>query len=285
MVNSKPSPPSHPNPTSFKHPGRADPTPSVTWNPDFFTTTSSSNPILQIFIQADFTSLNPTDQPGPTPGFTSPGLDPNSGIFSWLILAAYLFPPTANSTTAHLSITLPPPPSTADRTPSRESARFPGPQIHILPSTTSNPNAADSAILPPAPLDSNRARTAGPNPLAIALPIALGLATALLMAAYALAKRYRPGWLPSFLRGSGGSRVKGTTKEGGERGRWFGSKRGGVVRLRGRAVEIQVVKTDLEGLRANAVRAWAGRGGLGSAGGGGGNVFREEVERQERERV
>jgi hypothetical protein len=52
------------------------------------------------------------------------------------------------------------------------------------------------------------------------------------------------------------------------------------VRLKGRAVEIRVVKTDLEGLRGNARRMM---GGDGVSGGDGevGNVFREEVRRQE----
>ena len=44
-------------------------------------------------------------------------------------------------------------------------------------------------------------------------------------------------------------------------------------------MEIKVVKTDLEGLRANAGRL-AAEGRLG----GGGNVFREEVGRQDLER-
>jgi hypothetical protein len=59
--------------------------------------------------------------------------------------------------------------------------------------------------------------------------------------------------------------------------------------LRGRDVEIRVVRTDLEGLRANAVRMAVGDGergmgmgmAMGRAGGERGNVFREEVRRQE----
>jgi hypothetical protein len=54
-------------------------------------------------------------------------------------------------------------------------------------------------------------------------------------------------------------------------------------------VEIRVVRTDLEGLRANAVRmavgGESGMGmGVGRGGGARGNVFREEVRRQEVER-
>lgn len=55
------------------------------------------------------------------------------------------------------------------------------------------------------------------------------------------------------------------------------------VRLNGKRVEIRVVQTDVEGLRGNAERWFAG-GGVGDGGGSEGNVFREEVRRQERER-
>ena len=65
----------------------------------------------------------------------------------------------------------------------------------------------------------------------------------------------------------------------------------GGVRLQGK--EIKVVTTDLDGLRMNAVRmaeaerGWGGGGGgmgLGLGLGPDGNVFREEVRRQERMR-
>ena len=89
--------------------------------------------------------------------------------------------------------------------------------------------------------------------------------TALAMIAYALMARHKPGWLAGVRR-----RVCCGGGRGGQR-----------VRLRGRDVEIKVVKTDLEGLRANAGRLAAeGR----FAGGGGGNAFREEVGRQDLER-
>ena len=86
--------------------------------------------------------------------------------------------------------------------------------------------------------------------------------TALAMIAYALMARHKPGWLAGVRR-----RV------------CCGGGRGDRVRLRGRDVEIKVVKTDLEGLRANAGRL-AAEGRFG----GGGNVFREEVGRQDLER-
>jgi hypothetical protein len=54
-------------------------------------------------------------------------------------------------------------------------------------------------------------------------------------------------------------------------------------------VEIRVVRTDLEGLRANAVRMAVGGEngmgmGMGMSKGARGNVFREEVRRQQVER-
>lgn len=73
----------------------------------------------------------------------------------------------------------------------------------------------------------------------------------------------------------------------GEQGGGGGGAGGGRrVKLKGRAVEIRVVKTDLEGLRGNARRMMGGDNigyGVGVGGGDGdmGNVFREEVRRQE----
>lgn len=106
--------------------------------------------------------------------------------------------------------------------------------------------------------------------MAIVLPVIFGVLTALAMIAYALMARHKPGWL------AGVRRQLCCCCYGGGRG-------GDRVRLRGRDVEIKVVKTDLEGLRANAGRL-AASGRYGNGGGGGGNVFREEVGRQDLER-
>ncbi|SPQ20229.1 47e94c99-c55b-43d0-b1f1-2644cd282749 [Thermothielavioides terrestris] len=262
---------------------RVGETVDITWDPDFIAS-SASPPPVQIFIQADF-SITPTD-PLETAGFTSPALDPNTGTFPWPILASYI-PATANATTALLSIAIPLSNTPTNGTFTRigeGTTRFPGPQVHILPaaSTTSsssssspqsvsaNPTAASAAQSQSGPQNQtqiNGTATNGqqPNALAIALPVALGVATALLMAAYALVKRHRPGWLPQALlarrggerRGFGG----GSSVGPGNRGDGGGDR--GVRRLRGRAVEIKVVKTDLDGLRANAVR-------MVQVGGGGG---------------
>ena len=252
-----PIPPDSPNPNP------------VIWNPDFFTT-PSTGAFTQIFIQADFDTLA---SPSQTSGFTSAALDPTLGTFAWPILAAYLASPTTNTTTVRLSIAAPlanPPSNTGSFVRiGAGTVRFPGPQVRILRA------AANStlATLSPATtttttttLSSNLAQTSGSggvNPLAIVLPVIFGVLTALAMIAYALMARHKPGWLAGVRR-----RV------------CCGGGRGDRVRLRGRDVEIKVVKTDLEGLRANAGRLAA----EGRFGGGGGNAFREEVGRQDLER-
>ncbi|KAG7287539.1 hypothetical protein NEMBOFW57_007051 [Staphylotrichum longicolle] len=115
----------------------------------------------------------------------------------------------------------------------------------------------------PAPSSQLQSQDPGPNPLAIALPILFGLLTALAMASYALLKRHKPDVLrrltlagPRFWwwrRGGPPAAAAGLSGYG-ER-KWGQGREGQQkVRLRGRDVEIKVVKTDLEGLRANAGR-------------------------------
>ncbi|KAH6856262.1 hypothetical protein B0I37DRAFT_442959 [Chaetomium sp. MPI-CAGE-AT-0009] len=251
-------------------------TTEITWNPNFFTS-SDPDPPQQIFIQADFAIT--ANRPPETAGFTSSALDPNTGTFPWAILDTYL---PGNSTTTTATLSLAAPLSHAPTTNGTfvrigaATIRFPGPRVHILrTTTTTTTNTNTNTITTPsgeanAPLTTQlpqQTSTPTPNPLAIALPVALGLLTALAMVLYAVLKRHRPDLLRRcmsrfcFPWGSGGRRLgKGGGEEGGRR-----------VRLKGRAVEIRVVKTDLEGLRGNAVRMM----------GDGGNVFREEVRRQE----
>jgi hypothetical protein len=140
--------------------------------------------------------------------------------------------------------------------------------------------------------------------LAMALPITLGVFTALVMVAYyflvrrghshhrrrpsksvaaALLSRWPIGrkhlgrkGLRRERRGRDHSKIRGVKEREG----------GGLVRLGGRDVEIRVIQTDLEGLRGNAV-------GMGMVDGErreqrqwwDGNASREEILRQERESV
>ncbi|KAH6632158.1 hypothetical protein F5144DRAFT_649681 [Chaetomium tenue] len=282
----------------------------IIWNPNFFTTSNPADPPQQIFIQADF-ALTSTNGPPETAGFTSAPLDPNTGFFPWTILSTYL-PPTSNTTTATLSLAAPLSHApTTNGTFVRIGAatiRFPGPRVHILrANTNTNTNTNTTLTNTNSPLTNSTATeptpepTAAPNPLAIALPIALGLLTALAMALYAILKRHRPEVLARLGLGGcgclgwwrrrggrgrqegmgggvggvmGGSGYGGGYGYGGGEGGGGGGGSGGRVKLKGRAVEIRVVKTDLEGLRGNARRMMGVEGQAG-------NVFREEVRRQE----
>lgn len=225
--------------------------------------------------------------------------------------------------------------------------RHRGPQILLLRHGAVSNNAANQQT-PPLTTPQAAAQDGsigGPNTLAIALPIAFGMLTLLLMAGYVFVRRGRPGftargWLADtvFARSSTRGAPPSATSTPGRRQRWLSrwwwwwqgsggygerqsrgqriKKGGGGGGVRGR--EIKVVTTDLDGLRMNAVRmagafgvreagaagrGWADAGGSmnggglgpgmgtissqirGEANGRGGNVFREEVWRQERERV
>ncbi|KAK4032204.1 hypothetical protein C8A01DRAFT_50957 [Parachaetomium inaequale] len=260
----------------------------ITWNPLFFTT-STPQPSPQIFIQADFSITD--NGPPETAGFTSAPLDPNTGVFPWPVLDTYL-PRNSNYTTATLSIAAPLSHTSTNGTFVRIGAgtiRFPGPQVHILRAPATNLNTSLSNTAPqdntqPQQEQDQQQQQQQTNPLAIALPITFGLLTALAMVIYALLKRHRPGLLARvnpFHHRRGGSSSNNTIWPGGDGER---HSRGRRVRLKGRDVEIRVVKTDLEGLRANAARMVAVGGGVGGAGRGEGNVFREEVRRQEVDR-
>ncbi|KAK4150152.1 hypothetical protein C8A00DRAFT_18264 [Chaetomidium leptoderma] len=244
---------------------------TITWNPLFFTTASFPNPPFDIFIQADF----PITANGPpeTAGFTSTPLDPNTGAFPWPILASYL-PPTSNASIALLSIAAPLPQTSTNGSFIRTGAgttRFPGPQVHILRASQPTPSSS-----PPTdqqqqqqqqqqPQNDQQQNPTSPNPLAIALPIAFGLLTALAMVGYALLKRHRPETLARLAFWK--KRTKGNSSSGSSSRSGGGGGRG---RVRGREVEIRVVRTDLEGLRANAAKMAVG-------GGGGGGGLREGV--------
>ncbi|KAH6634990.1 hypothetical protein B0J18DRAFT_472021 [Chaetomium sp. MPI-SDFR-AT-0129] len=297
----------------------------VTWSPDFFTLSNPSAPApTQIFFQADFPIDITTSAPS-TIGFTSPALDLTTGSFTWPILDTYLPIPntTANSTntmiTATLSLAVPLSQNPANGTFIRigtGTMRFPGPRVILLREGESPPSGESSTMAgnmagdmdgtnpfttPQRPQQQTDTAPGMVNPLAIALPTALAVLTAVGMVVYYIVvRRRRQGvgvrfW--PFGAKSGNSNVRGQTGEMGT----FGvgntgntgnsgrpGKRSAGVRLGGKRVEIRVVQTDVEGLRGNAERWFAG-GGVGDGGSEGGengrNVFREEVRRQERERI
>ncbi|KAL2121058.1 hypothetical protein VTJ04DRAFT_5085 [Mycothermus thermophilus] len=258
----------------------------ITWNPLFFSP-SSPQPADEIFIQADF--YLPSSQPSPPQlaGFTSTALDPSAGAFRWPILDAYI-PGNSTSATALLSIAAPNPTTSTNGSFVRignGAHRFPGPSVEIIRAADAGPGASNAADQTPLlngngntpqqgqgqqqPSSETQSSTTtgtapptsqGPlNPLAIALPISLGVFTALLMVAYIMLKRNRPDLL-----------AKLSPKKWGVGGGGYGERQSRRQRMRkvgGRNVEIKVVKTDVEGLRANAARM-VGMGTMPGMGGG-----------------
>ncbi|KAK4235579.1 hypothetical protein C8A03DRAFT_17695 [Achaetomium macrosporum] len=286
----------------------------ITWNPLFFTTSPSfPSPPSEIFIQADLpltNDINPNEVLE-TAGFTSSALDPHAGFFAWPILASYL-PATANSTSALLSLAAPLSNSPTNGTFRRigvGTIRFPGPRVHILRESDSesanrtsatsgaisnNNNSSSGSIIGSSAGEQTHPQQGEQSSqdikLAIALPIALGVFTALVMVAYYFLVRHRhrsefaTALLDWWRHGRKGAGRKGYAERQSRRHRVGGGAGGGAVRLGGRDVEIKIVKTDLEGLRVNAVRMGM-VGGEGLEQGWNGNVFRKEVLRQQRERI
>ncbi|KAK4146009.1 uncharacterized protein C8A04DRAFT_26169 [Dichotomopilus funicola] len=289
----------------------------VTWSPDFFTLSNPPGPAPpQIFLQVDF----PLTTPGApsTIGFTSPALDLTAGSFTWPILDTYLPIPSSTATTnttttitATLSLAVPLSQNPANGTFVRIGSgtmRFPGPSVILFregespPSGESSSMAGDMAgnmdgtnpfATPQRPQQQMNTAPGMVNPLAVALPTTLAVLTAIGMVVYYIVvRRRRQGYgvrLWPFGAKNKTNNARGQTGEVGTFGIGNMGNNGKLgkgsagVRLGGKRVEIRVVQTDVEGLRGNAERWFAG-GGVGEEGGGEGNVFREEVRRQERER-
>ncbi|KAK0637141.1 hypothetical protein B0T17DRAFT_504516 [Bombardia bombarda] len=260
----------------------------VTWDPALFNTSITP----QIRVQGDFS----TTSPGGTDGFSSVLLDPNSGRYSWTILDEYL-DDGATSLAARLFIAEPVA-STGTNTNAQD--RIPGPRVQVVraaaaaASETDNttPTSSASSTSPTfnsssssinktnTPNDSTTATTSnntntGPNPLSIALPIGVGVLALLLISAFfTFKKRNHPPGAGNLavLRSMLFSSSK-TNKDGYGVGQSRGQRfRGGSSRER----EITIVHHThmvAQGLRMNTM-----------AGGdnGNGNVFREEMRRQER---
>ncbi|KAL2142964.1 hypothetical protein VTI28DRAFT_486 [Corynascus sepedonium] len=269
---------------------------AITWNPDFFI--SELPPPPHIFIQAEFAVAD--DGPAATAGFISSPIDPDTGSFRWAVLDGYL-PANSSSTSATLSIAVPLPRIAINGTFFRigtGTMRYPGPQVDILRSSTSSSSSSDTNVVNPAATaattPSATASNPGQNVLAIALPVALGVLTAIVMAVYAVLKRRRPHLLASLagMFPCVGNSDNHHDKGGSENGSSSATRR----RVKGRDVEIRVVRNDgLEGRRGGAVLMVGieGGGGHGAVYKDGGrlgagetrwNVFREEVRRQEVDR-
>ncbi|KAL2264069.1 hypothetical protein VTK26DRAFT_2563 [Humicola hyalothermophila] len=181
----------------------------IKWNPSFFSALKTAPP--QIFIQADFPADGRADS-GAT-GFTSPLVDATTGIFTWSILDSHLPQPTVradaiNSTRALLFLAEPPIVNNSHfRMAANRAVRYPGPQIYILRTTDPNSNASTdnpgNGIAPtsqqPQSQQQQQQQQQQPNILAIALPVALGLLTLLLMAGCILLRRKRPDALARFM--------------------------------------------------------------------------------------
>ncbi|KAK4251349.1 hypothetical protein C7999DRAFT_10924 [Corynascus novoguineensis] len=271
----------------------------ITWDPDFFT--SELPPPPHIFIQAEFAVAD--NGPPATAGFISSPVDPDAGSFRWAVLDAYL-PPNSSSTSATLSIAAPLPRIATNGTFFRIGAgtmRYPGPQVDIFRRSSSGSSSSDTNAANPAATGATTPSSTASNPaqnaLAIALPVALGVLTAIVMAVYAVVKRRRPHLLASLagMFPCVGNSDNHPGKGGSENGPPSATRR----RVKGRDVEIRVVRTDgLEGRRGGAapivaIEGGGGGGGHGTVYNGGGrlgggetrwNVFREEVRRQEVDR-
>ncbi|KAK3988498.1 hypothetical protein QBC44DRAFT_292737 [Cladorrhinum sp. PSN332] len=268
------------NPTPFCGPAegtqvRTGDTIDIIWSPRFFATSPTSLP-RQIRIQADYFFPNNNTRTGN--GFTSLVMSPSSGRFTWRPLEREL-PTGINSLTAAIFIAEPFTDSDGNGTTVEGNDRFPGPRVQLTRGARRN-NAAGTGtatggtIANSTPVNNMGAiGSGGPNPLAIALPVVFGVMTLLIMAGFVMWKRRHPGWSlkEAVVKGVPGLLKRKIRPKGGVISPAAATYAG--PRIRGQ--DIKVVTTDIDGLRMNAMRL----------AGGGRNVFREEMMRQERSRV
>ncbi|KAK4463924.1 hypothetical protein QBC42DRAFT_322503, partial [Cladorrhinum samala] len=290
------------NPTPFCGPPhgtqfRTGDSVDIIWSPRFFRTSPTSIP-RRIRIQADYFFPNNNTRTGT--GFTSLVMSPNSGRFAWKITDGDL-PAGVNALTAAIFIAEPFTDSDGNGTTLEGNDRFEGPRVGITrgnrrtdgPGGTGGINTTGGAIVNDNNNNNNNNNNSnnpasnmgaigsgGPNAVAIALPVVFGALTLMLMTALVVFKRRNPGWSlrEAIVKGVPGM-LRRKLRPAGPRAGMMGGpavvKRAGTgKRIRGE--DIRVVTTDINGLRMNAMRM-AG-GGVG----GSGNVFREELRRQER---
>lgn len=272
----------------------------VIWSPRFFRTSPTSIP-RQIRIQADYFFPNNNTRTGN--GFTSLVISPASGRFVWQVTDRDL-PAGVNALTAAIFIAEPFTDSDGNGTTLEGNDRFTGPRVGIIRGSRRNDgtgavNTTGGAIVN----DNNNPASnmgaigsGGPNAVAIALPVVFGALTLMVMIGLVLFKRRNPGW---SLREAIVKGVPGMLRRKMRPARQAGIG-GGVATHAGKRIrgeDIRVVTTDINGLRMNAMRMAGGGVGGGMMGGGGygegafirgqggGNVFREELRRQERSMV
>ncbi|KAK4183447.1 hypothetical protein QBC35DRAFT_518203 [Podospora australis] len=289
------NPPESPTPFCEPREGaqlRTGQTIEIIWSPLFFATGPNSRP-RQIRVQAEFFPSSSSNTSS-TLGFTSTLLSPSSGRFAWTILDSYL-PPSINSLTASLAIAEPFTDSDGNGTVLEGNDSFPGPRVTILRSTgAQQPNSGSNKNNNTTNAANRGAIGGGPSPLAIVLPVIFGVLTIIVMVGCVFFRRKNPGfrmrdWVSGMMNRSGRGGFGSTNGGGGGgkgllplslgQGGGYGERQSRGQRLQGK--DIRVVTTDINSLRMNAVKM-AGNGGFG---GGGPNVFREEMRRQERVRV
>ena len=249
-------------------------------------------------------------------------MSPNSGRFAWQITDRDI-PAGVNALTAAIFIAEPFTDSDGNGTTLEGNDRFEGPRVGITrgnrrtdgPGGTGGINTTGGAIVNDNNNNNNNNSnnpasnmgaigSGGPNAVAIALPVVFGALTLMLMTALVVFKRRNPGWSlrEAIVKGVPGM-LRRKLRPAGPRAGMMGGpavvKRAGTgKRIRGE--DIRVVTTDINGLRMNAMRMAGGGVGGGMMGGGGtggygegafiraegsGNVFREELRRQERSMV
>ncbi|KAK3318200.1 hypothetical protein B0H66DRAFT_556464 [Apodospora peruviana] len=241
----------------------------VTWDPKFFN--RSATP--EIFILAEFGPTGSEDDDtvvGGLAGFTSDPVDARSGKFTWTILDQYLDPQTRDGRGAvrarNARIFISEPMEDIDDTvspnPEIIQQRIPGPRVQIV--------ARDNGLL--------EVGAGGPNPLSIALPVGLGVFVLLIIAVFFVVRRWKRGrrdrMVPARVVGGGG--VSG----GGGAGGFFSRKGYGIGKSWGQRTR---GGDDVEIIHSTHMNATQGGVRMNMMADGG-NVFRDEVRRQDRAR-
>ena len=207
-------------------------------------------------------------------GFTSDAPVPvSAGRFVWNVLAEYL---ADNATATPARIFLAEPSETNITT---RGNRIAGPAFEIIRADANDNNNVNNNNMTSSAIGNS---DAGANPIAIALPVTLGVLMLCFLGFCVWFKRRQPDFGRGLFalfdrcgarRERGGGMGMAENGVGAVEGKGYGVGRGRSQRLRGQ--DIKVINTDLQGLRMNAMAMYGDQDR---------NVFREEMRRQERVR-
>ncbi|KAM7195352.1 Protein of unknown function (DUF4448) domain containing protein [Naviculisporaceae sp. PSN 640] len=274
---------------------RVGQTVEITWDTRFFNRSSPFGTPSTVFIQADFGSTSQDASFGGLDGFTSPPLDPQSGRFTWTIVETFLT-------------------SGGVATTSRGSRLFLSPETSQIDVKSGSTSTTVRRITGPRVVISQRENEAAPgqppNPLSIALPVGLGAFVVLIIGIFFCVRRWknrdrrnkevrdvevkgasagvesksRTGfWEKMFPAGGYGVGKSKTQRIGNGMGQRKKGKRKGE--------DIEIVHSTHMNAVGGAVGGPVRMGFTGGRGGGyvgairsNGNVFRAEVQRQDRGR-